>query len=183
MASSQARIEVWCEDHAQERFARALLTGHFGLDRRRITFHIAPSGQGSASQWVSLKYRDALRLARVKRHQQRLGFLVIVDGDNVGRIERMRALAGAPDVRPDADRIAIWVPTWSIETWIMWLAKEPVEPPLDEARSIKELANHRGFARLLGAAILGWEPPHREEQSRVPSLTDARREMYRLPLS
>jgi hypothetical protein len=108
---------------------------------------------------------------------------VIVDGDNKGLRQRKRDLCGDPDRREDNDRIAIWVPTWSVETWILWLCQEQVgNQEVDEARSYKGEIDPSSFNDKVRQAVEAWEPPRIDEATRLPSLDDGRRELERLPL-
>lgn len=167
------RICVWCEDREHERFARELLA-QLGVDRRRVRFQVAPSGRGSGSQWVVMQYATVCRQARAKRNQSNLGFLVVVDGDSDGRVQ-VAARLDAEAKRADDDRVAHWIPTWSIETWVLWLAGEDVT----ESVSFKHSCD---FTALLRKAVAAWERPRSRESSDVPSLEAARSELERLPL-
>ena len=109
------RFEVWCEDRAQEQFARELLT-HLGAPRKKISFNVAPRGRGAASDWVLEQYRVVRHRARAVRNSQpHLGFLVVIDGDDAGCAKRKVQLDAKGGPRDKGDRIAQWVPTWSIE--------------------------------------------------------------------
>ncbi len=180
MASSQARIWVWCEDREHEAFARRLLKERFGLDARHLTFKIAPKGQGAASAWVLRKYQEeVLPTARRARHQQLLGFLVLVDGDNVGWKRRIEQFEQAGGNEPRSERIAICAPTWSIETWVLWLCGEEVT----ESVSLKDRLPPDKFRGKLDDAIAKWDPPRDKEADQVPSLSAGRVELQRLPLN
>ena len=179
MPSSQARIWLWCEDREHEAFARHLLKERFGLDARRLFVKIAPRGEGAASAWVLRKYQEeVLPTARRARHQLHLGFLVLVDGDNVGWRRRVEQFEEAGGKEPRPERIAICAPTWSIETWVLWLCGEDVS----EALSLKSRLPAMEFRTRLGKAIELWEPPRQTETECLPSLTAGRVELDRLPL-
>lgn len=82
---SSARLRFWCEDRNQEAFVRTLFKKLWGIDdRRRIYVNAAPEGKGAASQWVIAQYAQVRKELRASKHQTALGFLVVVDGDNVG---------------------------------------------------------------------------------------------------
>jgi len=174
MASNSVRIRVWCEDDRHERFVRQLLADVFSIDRRAVRVAKAPKGEGAASAWVRRRYYDEVlpTYRRVHHQQPRLGFLVMVDGDNAGFQSRLRDLEA--DRRASGDRIAILAPTWSVETWVLWLAGE----------SVTETEQTRGrlssdFAERLRSAIAQWTPPQKNE---LPSLASARIELdNRLP--
>ncbi|MEK7704092.1 MAG: hypothetical protein AAB426_03970 [Myxococcota bacterium] len=183
MPSDAPRIEVWCEDRSHERFARELLTARYRVNARRLFFHVAPSGGGSASQWVIAQYPEVRKRARSKVRQLRLGFLVMIDGDSVGRASRMSALDEAGGPRTNADHIAVFVPTWSIETWLVWLSGDSQNrAAVTEAASYKAQVQRDDFARTAVVAVAAWEPMMADETMNVPSLTAARGEATRLPL-
>lgn len=169
---SSVRFEVWCEDREQESFARELLC-EMGVGRRQFKFHVAPSGAGAASAWVLAQAEDIALRARVSRNQGSLKFVVIVDGDNQPGNRRLAIEALGQE---DRRRMACWVPTWSIETWVLWLTGEDV----DETRSHKPLLRKPDFYEKLTRAIEAWSVPRSGEEERVPSLAAARRELSRV---
>lgn len=186
MPTNSVRLRIWCEDHAQERFARELFQTRFGVDRRRLTFMVAPHGKGAASRWVIRQNEDEVRRqVRATRSQQGLGFLLMVDGDNVGWRNRLETLVGNSGSREQGDRLAVWAPTWSVETWVLYLCDEQLDGRvIDESRSFKQtIAQRGGFTQdLLRRAARAWDPPRATERNDVPSLAQAREELMRLPL-
>ncbi len=179
--ADQVRVRVWCEDRAHEVFVRRLLEERFRVHRKAIHFNVAPKGHGSAAKWVLDQYPGIRGEARVKTSQGRLGFLVVVDGDVEGVSVRMKHLHPGPhqDDRASGDRIAILVPTWSIETWVLWLSGRTV----NETQSHKTTLDPDGFRDLVPKAISAWESPRDDEIRFVPSLAAARKELARLPAS
>jgi hypothetical protein len=172
--SKGIRVRVWCEDSEHEAFARCLLADVFGIERRAIDVNKAPDGEGAASNWVVRRYQEeVLPTYRRARHQVGLGFLVLVDGDNVGfkaRLEKLKADERAPD-----DRVVLLAPTWSVETWVLWLDGEPVK----EGESTKDRLSPAEFRTRLKGAIARWKTPSQREE--LPSLANARIELKRLP--
>jgi hypothetical protein len=125
MAEGQRRLRLLCEDRRTERFIRRL------CERYRIELmqppEVAPVGKGAASAWVLRSYASQVRKRRSKSFQANLGLLVVIDGDNVGMEARLRELdaelrLAKAEPRGDAEPIAIFVPTWSIETWLAHLS-------------------------------------------------------------
>lgn len=176
------RLRVWCEDRTHEQFARRLfaLPRFGGLDSRRITVFPAPSGRGAASAWIRERWDDIRQEARACRAQAYLGFLVIVDGDQLGPEARRRDIE-AEDRRENDCRIAIWSPTWSVESWILWLGGSR---DVDEGSSLKDRFEHHPHAartELIERAVASWDSIDPLESERVPSLAIARRELLRLP--
>jgi hypothetical protein len=183
MASDGSRVWVWCEDRRTEQFARELLTKKLRLQPRAVRWNVAPKGSGSAAQWVIQNCPRVESMARASKHQSHLGFLVIVDGDQHGLVGRMHQVVGEPDRREHADRIAVWVPTWSIETWVLWLCDRRIDgEPVDDRRSLKHDVKDNDYRSLVSAAVAAWEPPRGTETSAMPSLSRARAEVRRLPL-
>jgi hypothetical protein len=177
MPNRGARVRLWCEDREQEAFVRRLLE-HLGVDRRALDVRVAPRGGGAASAWVFRQYQTAVvPTARKCRSQQRLGFLVVADGDDRGWEERARSYEGAAP-RDDADRLALWFPTWSIETWVLWLAGEDVT----ETESLKARLPPERLRARLRSAVERWSVERPQESVRLPSLCAARREVERLPI-
>lgn len=176
----QLRIEVLCEDTEHETFARRFFERWHGIDRRRVRVTKAPKGQGAASQWVAAQFADFARRARASNYQRRLGFLVIIDGDNLGSDGRKRDLEGHALRDPDV-RIAIWAPTWEVETWVLWLTQTTVDGhQVHEKQSFKSALSGDRFRDLVEAAVEAWKTPLPGEANAVPSLADARSELTRI---
>jgi len=133
----------------------------------------APAGEGAASNWVMRRYHDvALPLYRKVCHQTRLVFFIVVDGDNVGCAGRLKALDA--NGREDSDRIVLLAPTWSIETWILWLNGEEVS----ESEQTKQRLSDSQFRERMKTAVGLWEAPPRTGE--LSSLATARIELKRI---
>lgn len=125
MSLSETRITVVVEDRRTERFVRRLLES-LGTHSRKIFFRIAPAGEGSAAEWVLKQTPHTFRTLRGFRPGTNVAALMVCDGDNVGPPGRWRRInaelqAAGLSARAPADRIAILVPTWSIESWLLQL--------------------------------------------------------------
>ena len=130
------RGRLICEGRTDERFFRKLLEPIFG---KRLDVKISPSGEGSASAWVLKQYPHHVRDWVRRAPTQNVALVVAVDGDAVGTSGRMAQaaqalLAAGEATRGPRERIAICTPTWSIETWLLFLAGEP---DVGEAESLK----------------------------------------------
>jgi hypothetical protein len=175
VTASGVRLEMWCEDRGQEQFLRRLFRT-YRVGRLHIT--PAPSGEGAASHWVAQQYEKVLKLARLKKHQANLGFMVVVDGDNQGLRARKRELfKGLTDNRSPDMKLAIWVPTWSIETWVMLLSGGFAASPADVEKEVK-FEVKKQWEHLLPIAVSSWGDPRFSSGS----LDDARIELQRLPI-
>jgi hypothetical protein len=179
----RTQLVVLCEDALQERFFRRLCGELRFL--RQVRFVLAPPGAGSAEQWVRSRYPLEMRAYRRQANHLTNGLLVSVDGDRLGVDARKSQLDSAlaedgQDVRRPDDRVAIFVPTWSIETWLLWLCG--IEP-IDEHTPYKRDPSYqrRKEAREVGPvqAAEAWFTSS-QRPSAPASLVDGRTEMERL---
>ena len=93
----------------------------WGKDEKSIRVAVAPSGEGSAEQWVREAYARELKVHH--RGLYAYAMVTIIDGDNIGVDGRIRQLDDQCidqkiPVRRVTDEVAIIVPTRNIETWI-----------------------------------------------------------------
>ncbi|MBK8481484.1 MAG: hypothetical protein IPL40_09960 [Proteobacteria bacterium] len=131
---------------------------------------------------ISQSKYEVRRQVRATRRQQGLGFVLIVDGDNVGWRNRLDTLVGKSGSREQGDRRAVWAPTWSVETWVLYLCDEKLDDRVvDESRSFKQtIAQRGGFTQdLLRQAATAWDSgvsalDARHPASMLPSPDDTR---------
>lgn len=145
MARSQRRVWILCEDRQTERFLRRLCE-RYGV---QATVRPAPSGLGAAEAWVRNNYAEYVRKRRSKNFQTNLGLLIAIDGDNLGVTARLEQLDEQLDLegiprRGSDEPVAIFVPTWSIETWLAHLHGTE---GIDETKSLKEHGELRALWR------------------------------------
>ncbi len=184
MASEQRRVRILCEDRRTERFIRRI------CERYQVRVEdvvIAPSGKGAASAWVRRNYAKYVRKRRAKNFQPNLGLLVVIDGDNLGVAARLQELDAELDSarverRQPTESIAVFVPTWSVETWLAHLSGlEGIDegtPLKDEAAARRLWSDGRVYAATIKIAVAAWnaeEPP-------LPSLRAAYVEAPRVGL-
>lgn len=173
--SERIRGRLICEDRRQEAFFRRLLEPIFGT---RLNVQISPAGEGAASAWVLKQYPVHVREWVRRRPDERVALVASVDGDAAGTAARMaqtaQALGAAGEApRQPAERIAICAPTWSIETWLLFLAGEP---DVVESESLKQR-----FERGEGADLDVLAKRLREAQSSpLPSIQAAIVELKRV---
>jgi hypothetical protein len=151
--SRKVRLALICEDSAQETFVRRFLN-RAGWSTRDMRVQKAPPGKGAGEQFVRERFPIELSAYRSKRYQDGQALVVIIDGDNIGRLERCRQIEEAcckagVDPRQMEERVAIFVPTWNVETWFAYLDGETVDEgrsdysrlprPRDCQRHVKEL--------------------------------------------
>lgn len=129
------QLVVLCEDRQHWTFVRRFLERR-GWNKRRIRQVPSPAGRGSAEQFVRRRFPRELQGYRARRTHIDQGLVVMLDGDAVGLEERLRSLDEScrerrVEPRRDDDRVAVFVPTWNIETWFVYLDGQAV----DEAES------------------------------------------------
>jgi len=179
------RGALLCEDLEHERFFRRLLsTRWFGEGKLRV--ERIPNNQGAGDAWVLERYAREVRYARSKRGES-YALVVAIDGDRYKLQERLQQLDQklsdeSLPMRANAEKIAIFVPTRSIETWELWLCGNR---EVDENGDFKELfkaAEGRGEASARAAAAAWFDTTEQNEieQRRLPSLTAGRTEIERL---
>ena len=175
-----------CEDKEHKRFFLRLLKKHFSPGRLRV--ESIPNNQGAGDAFVLEHYAKEVRSARRKRFENN-ALVVVIDGDRGKLQERLRQLdqklteAGLATRGPE-ERIAIFVPTRSIETWELWLCGHR---DLDEDGGYKSRfrrAERRGEVSVKEAVAAWFQSVTSEEKAReehrLPSLTAGRKEIGRL---
>jgi hypothetical protein len=140
MASDRRiRYVLLCEDRLQERFFREVASR---LQMTAVRIVRKSRGAGGARQAVERDYPREVQALRSKRYQRYLGLVTVVDGDEVGFEGRRRAMESSlehagMEPRSREDRVALEIPTWSIETWLGGLNGET---DLDETTRYKHAA-------------------------------------------
>ena len=130
-ARKTAQYILVCEDGQHEAFARRFLK-EVGLAKNHYQVRIkrSPAGRGAADQFVEQKYVTELCGGRMTHVATTL--VLLTDGDAIGVEKRMRRLDEAcrrrgVEPRSPADRVAVFVPTWNVETWLAYLNGETVD--------------------------------------------------------
>jgi hypothetical protein len=134
------RFTVLVEDRALERFIRECLYA-LGVHTREIRIVEYPAGRGSGKQWIDREYPVQVQAYR-RRSAENIALIVGTDADDQTVQQRIQRLAdvlqeAGREVRSPRERIAIWVPRWNIETWLLFLS----------GREVDEAANYKGQAR------------------------------------
>ena len=144
-----AQLVILCEDQQQESFILRFLK-KAGWSTRRI--RIEKGQGGSAEQFVRERFPIELDAYRKKRNQVGQAVIVMMDGDNRGVSVRLTELdvecqTQKTETRRAGDRVAIFIPTWNIETWLFYLAGGVVDeskgnyPRLDRQRNCRQHVN------------------------------------------
>lgn len=148
--SRRTQLVILCEDIQHEAFLHRFFA-NMGWEKRRFRVVKAPPGEGAADAFVRRRFVVELREHRRRRRVDR-AVVVMVDGDARGVARRIRELddacrqSGVPP-RSGEDRIAVFVPTWSVETWLAYLDGETVTPDRQDyprLRRERECERHVG---------------------------------------
>ncbi|NMC21022.1 MAG: hypothetical protein GYA33_11465 [Thermogutta sp.] len=150
--SRNVQLVLLCEDRQHEAFARRFLE-KAGWPTRRLRVQIAPQSRGSAEQFVRERFPPELSAYRSKRHQVAQGLVVVIDGDERGVHGRLTELADAcqdRNVQPrqPGERVAIFVPTRNIETWLAYLDGQTVNENDPYSRLARERDCRQHVKRL-----------------------------------
>lgn len=141
----------------------------------------APGGRGAGEQFVRERFPLELKAHRSRPVSQAL--VVLIDGDDAGNIARLHQLdqacrdAGITE-RTDDERVAVFVPSRNIETWLAYLDGEKVE---EERSNYPRLPRERECQRHVDALVRMCRAGELREPS-PPSLTVACNE-YRARLA
>ena len=134
------RFTVLVEDRALERFVRECLYV-LGVHTREIRIVAYPAGRGSAKQWIDREYPIQVEAHR-RRRSENIALVVGTDADEQTVQQRVLRLGEVlqetgREARAPQERIALWVPRWNIETWLLFLS----------GHEVGEEANYKGQAR------------------------------------
>ncbi len=174
------RVLVLTEDKLTERFVRRLLET-LGFNPRQLRFYHSPSGKGAAEAWVLKQYPSKVRAIRSKSFQKALRLIVARDGDRFGWRARKSHFDGelrnsGLATRDAQEPITLWVPTWSIETWVLaLLGLEGIEETEKTKTKFRE-----GFSDVRDALRQATEAWTSEKGNHLNSLVDGRVELKRI---
>jgi hypothetical protein len=173
------RCLLLCEDIEQERLFRPILERRF----RRI--YVEPRKPHGGASFVLQKVERWASYIR-QHHQEAVGLLVVIDGDTIGlqgRLEAIRAVAGSAGA-PWEQRIAICVPSRTVETWEMWLCGEQEIDEETEYKAAFRREVERGTMssrKAVEAWFVALTPEAQQtEETRLPALAHGRKEVARL---
>lgn len=126
--SRRVQLVLLCEDKQHEAFARRFLN-EMGWETRSMRVEKSPGGRGAGEQFVRKRFAVELKAHRSRPVSQAL--VVLIDGDTDGVSARLQQLNQAcrealVAERTGEDRVAIFIPTWNVETWLVYLDGEDV---------------------------------------------------------
>jgi len=187
LSRPKLRGVLLCEDQEHESFFRRhLLRKWFGAGKLRV--ERIPNNQGAGDAWVLERFAQEVQYARSKKAEN-YALVVAIDGDHFKLRARLRQLdqkltEESLEARRKAERIAIFVPTRSIETWELWLCGDREVDEEGDFKQRFQQAQARGEASTK-KAVEEWFrslTPEEEanERETLPSLTAGRVEIGRL---
>ena len=174
------RIVIIVEDSMLDRFCRTALD-KLGYHPREIRVEMAPAGKGSGKQWVDNRLAVEVSTIRIKS-DQKLAVLVGSDVDELEHRDRVRRLTDALkaaqlEPRGTDERIAWWLPKWSVETWLLYFAGEEV----DEDTRYKRKVKNPDFKNIAHAFIAQYRESQVEKTTEtLPALREAHCETNRI---
>lgn len=178
--SRRVQLVLLCEDKQQEVFARRFLNS-IGWETRSMRVEKAPAGRGAGEQFVRERFPRELKAHRSRPVSQTL--VVMMDGDAEGPTARLQQLdkacreAGVAERARD-ESVAVFIPTWNIETWLAYLNGEPVE---ERKSDYPRLDSERECQRHVDALVQMCRADKLREPA--PSSLDAACREYRLRLT
>ncbi len=147
------QLIVLCEDRQHEVFARRFLQ-RTGWSTRRLRVVIAPPGRGSAEQFVREHFPIELSAYRANRHRVAEALIVLLDGDDKGveaRMDELNRACRSDGVSPrlQDERVAVFIPTWRIETWFAYLDGTDVDEKKSDYRRLNRPRDCQPHVNLL----------------------------------
>ena len=151
--SRNVQLILLCEDSQHEAFARRFLM-KAGWSQRQVRVIKAPPGKGAAEQFVRERYPVELAANRSQRHRVARGLVVVIDGDRsgvVGRITELDQACRKREIKPRAgdEPVAIFVPTWNIQTWLAYLDGRTVDENRDDYPRLPRERDCQRHVRIL----------------------------------
>jgi hypothetical protein len=178
---SGVRFTILVEDRALERFVRHSLL-KFGAYPKEIRVLPFPAGRGSGKQWIDREYPIQVQAYR-RRAFENITLVLGTDADEQTVQLRAQRLAdtlrdAGCDPRNDQERIAIWIPKWNIETWLLFLKGEDVHEGINYKQQVGDVSFETvatEFVRRSRRWLLD-----RNAESHLPSLVSAFEETKRI---
>jgi hypothetical protein len=120
-----------CEDIQHAAFAVRFFE-RCGWNKRQITIRKVPGGMGSGEAFVRENYVKELKEYRKNRNRVSRGLILCTDGDADGWQKRLVMLQNECEQqqiepRTKDEAVALFIPTWNIETWLAYLSGETVD--------------------------------------------------------
>ncbi len=177
MTHKQTQIVILCEDRQQELFARKYFEAR-GINRRKITPIICPSGKQSGEQYVRERYTEEVKTFRRKQRENR-ALVVVIDADTQSVTNRLKQLDQQLETdnqpqRMHHERIAIFVPKRNIETWIAFASGEAVDETM-LCRKLERESNCISHVQHLANELCPRGLPEKAPESRHTACNELKR--------
>lgn len=128
MSHNHISLVLIAEDQQQEVVVQRLLIAR-GFSARRITLRINPTGKGSGEQFVRETFIEEVAAFQSRNFILNKALIVITDADTLtvdGRIRQLEKSLKGLTVAHFSFPCLFCIPRRNIETWIHWLANNPV---------------------------------------------------------
>lgn len=175
--SARVSVVILGEDKQHIAFVRRILKKMGWTKPPRVV--PLSAGRGAGEHWVREQFPRELEELR-RRHVAEALF-VILDGDKDGPDRRKKMLeeqCRAVDIpfRSEKEPVAIFVPTWSMETWLAYLEGQAVDESVRTYRKLRRERDSRWHVKQMAEMCRhqSWREPI------PPSLQDARVEYHRV---
>lgn len=150
--SRNVNVVILCEDRQHEAFARRFLR-QAGRGYRVQRVEVSPRGRGSGEQFVRARFAKELAYYRARQHRVEQALIVLIDADRCTVAERVEqvdsaAAEGGQEPRQPNERVAVFVPARSIETWLAYLDGQAVNEDDTYPRLERERDCQRHVQRL-----------------------------------
>lgn len=160
VVSRPSQIILLVEDNLHQQFIFKYIRT-LGYERHAIRVVKAPSGAGSAEQWIRDRFASEIEACRRRHAETKL--VVLIDADaytvqqRLGQLNKKLRDVGAAMVPSDTKQVAFLVPRRNIETWLLCLNRVPVDEETDYKRTRND------WAELVGTAVITlceWSGPN-----------------------
>ncbi|MDE0524556.1 MAG: hypothetical protein OXH79_21655 [Boseongicola sp.] len=149
--SRKVKLVLLCEDSQHDTFLRRFLKA-LNWDTREMRVARVRAGMGSGEQFVRTRLPIELKAYRQNRNRVAYALVVMIDGDNQGVKGRIQQLTDECRefeicMPQKGEKVAVFVPTWNIETWLAYLDDQDVDerkadyPRLERPRECKRHAS------------------------------------------
>jgi hypothetical protein len=152
-------VVILCEDRQHEAFARRFLAAA-GRSFRVQRVEISPKGRGSGEQFVRARFAKELAYYRSRQHRVDQALVIVIDADRSELAERNcqlddAAREGGLEARQPDERVAMFVPSRNIETWLAYLGGRTVNNTDEYPRLFRQRECQRHVDALYGMCQQG----------------------------
>jgi len=132
----RVQLQIVCEDNQHEAFLRRFFEAA-GWEPRAIRVDRAPGGRGAGEQFVREFFGRVVRSVRSGHVETYVVAMIDADTGTVAEhVEQLDARLAPRRTRDE--RVAVFVPRRSIETWLAYLGGEDVDETIEYPRATRE---------------------------------------------